>query len=219
MNIKAVISASFLLASVTYGANAATLSGAYYDVGGYLSCCSGPTSPGTPVDTATEALAYVTANAPTATFQSTAISYNMTAPWSMPSLGGFLGADAASLSSSAGNSFLGSILTFAGTISLLAGNNVFDIFSDDGFILYIDNVEVGRFEGLRSPQSSFINVASAGGNKAFRLVYFEGSQSQAALQVKLNGDLLAPVPLPAGGLMLLGGLGALAVMRRRRKGA
>lgn len=30
---------------------------------------------------------------------------------------------------------------------------------------------------------------------------------------------IAPVPLPAGGLMLLGGLGGLAALRRRKKAA
>ena len=221
MKLKSMMTAAALAVATISGgaASAATLSGAFYDVGGYTSCCSGTTSPGTPIDTATEALAYVLANAPTATFQATNISYNMTGSYSIPTLGGFLGADAASLSSGAATSFLGSILTFTGTINLLAGNNLFNIISDDGFVLFINNAEVGRFEGLRAPSDSNINVASAGGNADFRLVYFEGSASQAALQVKLNGSKLAAVPLPAGGLLLIGALGGLAALRRRRNQA
>jgi hypothetical protein len=217
MNLKGMISAAVLSVATAFGAQAATLSGAYYDVGGFLICCSGPTSPGTPVNSASDALAFVNSNAATATFQSTGISYNMTAPHLMPTLGGFLGSDVITLSGNAGDSFLGTILTFTGVINLLNGNNVFDIFSDDGFILYVDGVEKGRLEGLRAPGSTTLNVASSGGNKSFRLIYFEGSQTQAALQVKLNGATLAAVPLPAGGLLLLGGLGALALARRRKQ--
>jgi hypothetical protein len=208
-------------------AGAATISGAFYDVGGRTNFNNVNSNNGVgagigAAESANAALSYIGSNAANATFQSTGINYNMTSPYGMPaSIGAFLGGDSATLSGGASTPFLGSILVFTGTIKLLAGNNSFNIFSDDGFVLEVDGSEVGRFEGLRAPQAGDnIIVASTGGIKSFRLVYFEGSQTQAALRAKLNGEIMvAAVPLPAGGLLLIGAIGGLAVLRRRKLAA
>jgi hypothetical protein len=221
-----MLAAAILFAPLSAGA--ATISGAFYDVGGRTNFSNAGSNNGVgagigAAESATAALSYIGSNAANATFQSTGINYNTTAPHNMPaSIGAFLGVvDAGSLSGGASTPFLGSILVFSGTIKLLSGNNVFDIFSDDGFILEVDGTERGRFEGLRAPQSGpTINVASSGGIKNFRLIYFEGSQTQAALRAKLNGEILvAAVPVPAAGFLLIGALGGLVALRRRKTAA
>jgi hypothetical protein len=225
-NMKHLMLAAALMCA-PLAAGAATISGAFYDVGGRTNFSNVNSNDGVgagigAAETASAALNYIASNAANATFTSSGISYNMTTPnYNMPaSIGAFLGADASTLSGGASTPFLGSILVFTGAMKLLAGNNVFDIFSDDGFILEIDGVEEERFEGLRAPGSSVFNVASSGGIKNFRLIYFEGSQSQAALQAKVNGQILvAAVPLPAAGLMLIGAIGGLVALRRRKLAA
>lgn len=215
---KILLGAVASLVLAAGGASAATFDGKFYDVGGY-GVFNDPTSIiGSPfVDSSADMLAYLAGNpTPDATFKSTSIGYGQQ---HIGSLANFLDYDAGSITAPAAGatSFLGSILTFAGTIRLDEGNNVFDVFSDDGFILYINDVIAGSFNGLRAPGSSLINVAGGtGGNVDFKLFYFEGSQKLAALTVKLNGEVLAPVPLPAGGLLLLGALGGIAALRRRK---
>ena len=226
--MKNILAATALSFFALTAAHATPLQGAFYDVGGFDSCCSGLFT-GTPLITsATLAETFLQGN-PTAdaTFTSTGISYPQPiSSNTITTVGGFLGTDASSLGNfsmgtTANTSFLGTILTLSGTISLLAGNNVFDVFSDDGFILYIDGIEIGRWEGLRGPSSAGgINFVSAlGGHAQFDLVYFEGSMTQAALEVTLNNRVLSAVPLPAGGLLLIGALGGLAALRRRKAAA
>jgi hypothetical protein len=154
-----------------------------------------------------------------ATFVSTGINYlgDQTTAQTMSS---FLGADAGGLGALGGNAVLGTILRFAGTISLNAGLNNFDIYSDDGFRLIIDGNVVNFFDALRPPSSSnFDFFAGAAGDHSFELVYFETQVVLAALAVKVNGSYLTPaaVPLPAGGLLLLSTLAGLAGLRRRRR--
>jgi len=208
-----------LLAAATIcmagAASATMLNGSFYNVGGVQ-------GGGAPLVTTMTAADTYLAGAPTvdATFQSTGINYGGPAPFVFSDLGTFLGADSASLSSNATTSFLGSIITLTGNISVAAGANVFDIFSDDGFSLLINNTEIGRFEGLRAPSSSIVNFnGGTGGVVGFELRHFEGSLTQGALVAKLNGNIITAVPAPAtlplmaGGLVLLGGMG----MRRRRR--
>lgn len=215
--LKKLFSAAAMMVVLGAGsAGAATFAGKFYDVGGFGVFNDPSTITGSPLANSNAAVLDFLAGNPTpdATFTSAAIGYGAQ---SISDLGTFLGSDAASLSGGASTSFLGTILTFSGTINLLAGNNAFEVFSDDGFLLYINNVLVGNFDGLRPPSSSTFDVdGGAGGNAAFSLIYYEGSQVLAALDVKVNGKILAPVPLPAGGLLLLGAIGGIAALRRRK---
>ena len=53
-----------------------------------------------------------------------------------------------------------------------------------------------------------------------RLLQDAAAGNADAAQVRLNVDYtIAAVPLPAGGLLLLGSLGGLAALRRRKKSA
>ncbi|WP_135506865.1 VPLPA-CTERM sorting domain-containing protein [Roseovarius aestuariivivens] len=207
--------------SLASGAYAATLHGAFYNTGGN----QGGGSPLT--NTMTLADTFLAGNpTPTATFKSTGIDYGGPSPYILSDLGTFLGADAASLSpaSAASIDMLGSVIVLTGTIRLGAGINNFEVFSDDGFSMLLNGVEVGRFEGLRGPGSSFFNVdAGFGGDVNMELRYFEGALTQAALRAALNGKTITglptPVPIPAAGFLLISALGGLVAVKRRRKAA
>ncbi|MGC1430312.1 MAG: VPLPA-CTERM sorting domain-containing protein [Albidovulum sp.] len=52
---------------------------------------------------------------------------------------------------------------------------------------------------------------------ATSIVFTIGGSGEGAVDGALAGVGIAPVPVPAAGLMLIGGLGGLAALRRRRK--
>lgn len=211
------IAASACVAAFCASTASAAIIGAFYDTGGL----QGGGAPLTDSMTATENF-LATNPTPDATFTSTGIDYGVGPVFLLSDLDTFLGSDASSLSAPVGaTSFLGTVLTFSGSVLLNAGINTFDIFSDDGFSLKIGGVEIGRFEGLRAPGSSVVNYdAGAGGLASFELIYFEGSLSQAALTATLNGDVITGVvPLPAGMTLMLGGIAAFGALRARKKKA
>jgi hypothetical protein len=202
-------------------ASAGTLAAEYWDVAAQA---GNPVTSGAPVLSApflANADAVIASRAADATFTSTGIDYSTPGNSVFSSLNDFLGADSASLSGLGGNSVLGTIFRFTGLVNLAAGNNVFNIFSDDGFRLTVGGVEVGSFDALRAPSSSIVNVAGgAGGLKSFELIYFEAQQVEAALTAKLNGQvIMGEVPLPAGLPLLLGGLAVFGGLRMRKNRA
>ena len=214
MKIIRVLVALAILCSVG-AANAASFTGKFYDTGGR----QGGGSPLT--DSLTDTLNFLGTNpTPTATFQSSGINYGGPAPYTFTTVSAFLGSDASTLDplSTGTESLLGSVIVLTGTISLNAGINEFDVFSDDGFRLTVGGQEIGSFEGLRAPSSSVFNYdAGAGGNTDFELVWFEGSRTQAALIVELNNEIITAVPIPAA-LPLFGSLLlALALFNSRKR--
>lgn len=237
MNMKlniAGLAAAVLMATGSV-ASAATFNGTFWDVdinGSNAIPGSTTQTPGNPdnniVDNLVDALAIIDFRPGNATFDSTFIDYpqgggaNSTS--NGVSLSTFLGTDASSLNGPVGigdTVMRGSVFEFTGVVNFLAGVNSFSVASDDGFLLEIGGAEVARFDGTRAigSPSTFDYDAGAGGNKAVRFVFFEDQNVQVGVQVTLNGDLMAPVPLPAAAWMLIAGLGGLFGLRRFQKPA
>jgi len=222
----AVITTLFL-AALTAPVYAGSITGEFWDVAGQT---GNPITSGSPAldPTGGSYLATVdsviASRSADATFQSSGIAYP--GPFSFAdvtqTLNSFLGADASTLNpmSLGSVSVLGTIFRFTGTVNLLAGNNTFNIFTDDGFRLSIGGAVVGMFDGVRAPSSSIINYNSTGGDESFELIYFEGQQFVAALTATVNGNVItpthAPIPEPSTMLLFGSGLAGLAAWRYRR---
>jgi hypothetical protein len=81
---------------------------------------------------------------------------------------------------------------------------------DDGITLVVPNGQTG---GISAPPTSQINTAFTAEAGGFTLFYAAANGNPSILSVDAT---LAPVPLPAGGLLLLGALGGIAALRRRK---
>lgn len=95
------------------------------------------------------------------------------------------------------------------------GNFATDVLSgtinhDDGITLIAANGQTG---GVSAPPTSLIPTAFTAEAGDFRLLYAAANGNPSILNVDAT---LAPVPLPAGGLLLIGALGGLAALRRRK---
>ena len=114
----------------------------------------------------------------------------------------------------------GSIFRIRGTVAVSAGDNVFGIESDDGFLLTLDGqVQSGSETEPRGLSKTEITYTSATDELiVFDLLYYDAVQTQAGLFVTLDDELLAPspIPLPATGFLLFGGLLGMGVLARRR---
>lgn len=89
---------------------------------------------------------------------------------------------------------------------------------DNGLFVWLNGTFLGGH--LRPGGSSLgefvLNVGSIGSGSNFLQVLREDHGGSTGYAVSMVGDVAA-VPVPAAGLMLLGGLGALAGLRRRRR--
>jgi hypothetical protein len=173
------------------------------------------------------AIAYADRTAATATFLSTAIDYPRNAQNTVRfdrrrnpvDLADFLADDAASLSGAGSSGLSGSVFRFSGQILLTEARSRLTVGADDGFRLFINGVNVsskttagGRFNtNVRTNETGVVD---------FVLYYVENTGNRAGIEFMVNRQVvdssMAVVPLPASGLLLLGGLGAIALARRRR---
>ena len=87
------------------------------------------------------------------------------------------------------------------------GASDFVITHDDGIAVYDDGVWIGGNNGPTSKVTTYVNGFNGG---AFSLLYVATNGNPSILKV-------AAVPLPAGGLLLIGAIGGLAALRRRKR--
>jgi hypothetical protein len=116
------------------------------------------------------------------------------------------------------NPMLGTILRLTGTVNTtsLVGND-FAVRSDDGYRVTINGNVEAEVDMLQAPTTTNHAYGGAGLQLAsFEMLWFETQRVEAALQVT-GLDFVAPIPLPAAGWLLLGGIGALVAVRRRKQ--
>lgn len=77
------------------------------------------------------------------------------------------------------------------------GTYAFDLFSDDGSYLAIEDQVVIQNQGLHAPQSATGSAALYRGPNRINVVYYQGPYSQIALQLKWSGPNTASQVVPA----------------------
>lgn len=164
----------------------------------------------------TDAISFASSNTPDATFTSTSIAYGDGPGFGIGTLADFLNADAGSIVGVGTVDFQESVLRLTGYSFLTEGEDI-TVTSDDGFLLSIGGTEFSRFDGLRGPgNSTTTTFTGPTGRYAVDLWYFEGNPVKAQLESNLAP---APIPLPAGGLLLLTALAGGGVVARFRRAA
>ena len=206
--ITAAAASAALAVGAAQAATLVSVSGSFYDADRNF----------TDVD---DALGFVAGASADATFGVTAIDYPRGDIGSFTSatttLAEFLGDDAASLSGGGDLTLEQSVFVFTGQIQLDGTEDVFSVGSDDGFRLTIDGMLISENAAPRGFEFTDATPGLAAGLYTFTLVYFE-NQVFTGVEFRIDGDIVlaaAPVPLPAGAVLLLTGLGGLAALRRR----
>ena len=117
------------------------------------------------------------------------------------------------------NAILGTVARITGQINAKNGDE-YSITSDDGYRLTVGGQDLAFLSSLDGGSTNTSDAFSGtSGPATFEMLWFEGNTVGAVLQVEGN---FSPVPLPAAGLLLLGGLGGLgglSALRRRKRAA
>ena len=156
------------------------------------------------------------------------VTFDVNAPFNFSSGGGYsvlnflnsssafnIVGSAGTLSSQLDAAGTGTLMYFTGMVTVTTGQ-VFSVTHDDGLTLIIGGLNLGFNPAPTAPVTSFITYTGASGNLPFQLVYGECCGAPAVLQVDL--PFTAAVPEPQTYALMLGGLGLVGFMARRRKG-
>lgn len=92
------------------------------------------------------------------------------------------------------------------------------VYHDDGITMFDGGVLVTP-AGSEDPTANGVSAYTMTGGNSFRLIYSAANGNPEKLLVLADDGGSIAVPLPAGGLLLLSGLGGFAAFARRRKAA
>lgn len=95
------------------------------------------------------------------------------------------------------------------TLKHLFMQDKFTVVHDDGIAIYDDGVRIGGREGPNSKATTIVEDFTGG---TFGLLYVATNGNPSILKVDAT-----PIPLPAGGVLLLTALSGLAIARRRKQ--
>lgn len=121
-------------------------------------------------------------------------------------------------------------LTIERTLMRITGSALFEmgtdyaILSDDGYDLTIGGFNT-RKENRQAPgglisggTAEFFTFGQTTGVYDIELLWFEGQDTQVQLVfVEADGTNIAPVPLPSAGFLMIGALGGMFAMKRRKQ--
>jgi hypothetical protein len=102
---------------------------------------------------------------------------------------------------------------FLFTLNAILSPGDFTVTHDDGIAIYDDGSLLG---GTLGPVGETTTDVAGFNGGVFSILYVATNGNPSILEVDTTAS---PVPLPAGGLLLLSGLGAMAFARRRRAAA
>ena len=116
------------------------------------------------------------------------------------------------------------VMTFGQEVTL-TGVYVLDLFGSESASIYADGVYVDTIFAVSgagdNSKDGYAYIAFSTGVSATSLTFVPGSgnDNRGNPDFALAALTLAPIPVPAAGLLLLGGLGALGAAKRRRQAA
>jgi hypothetical protein len=92
---------------------------------------------------------------------------------------------------------------------------------DNGIFVWLNGTFIGgeMRPGPATPNEHVFNLGTVGAGTNYLQLLREDHGGGTGYAISLTGDEMAPIPLPAGLPLLLAGLGALGVLRSRKRGS